>query len=67
MDDLQILARTLFGEARGEGDEGLEAVACVIINRFNAKKWFTGYDVLNGKKIPSIAQTCLKKAQFSKI
>ena len=42
-----------IGEARGEGDEGLEAVACVIINRFNAKKWFTGYYVLNGKKIPS--------------
>ena len=48
--DLQILARTLFGEARGEGDEGLEAVACVIINRFKAKKWFTGYEMLNGKK-----------------
>ena len=63
--DLQILARTLFGEARGEGDEGLEAVACVIINRFKAKKWFTGYEMLNGKKVPSMAQTCLKKAQFS--
>lgn len=63
--DLQILARTLFGEARGEGDEGLEAVACVIMNRYKSGKWFTGYDVLNGKKIPSVAQTCLKKAQFS--
>ncbi|MDO4161878.1 MAG: cell wall hydrolase [Pseudomonadota bacterium] len=65
MDDLQILARTLFGEARGEGDEGIEAVACVVMNRYQAKKWFTGYEVKNGKKIPSIAQTCLKKAQFS--
>ena len=37
MDDLQILARTLFGEARGEGDEGIEAVACVVMNRFKAR------------------------------
>ena len=63
--DLQIFARTLFGEARGEGDEGLEAVACVILNRFRANKWFTGYEMQNGKKIPNVAQTCLKKAQFS--
>lgn len=62
MDDLQILARTLFGEARGEGDEGLEAVACVIINRFNAKKWFTGYDVLNGKKNSKYCADLFKKS-----
>ena len=54
--DLQILARTLFGEARGEGDEGLEAVACVIMNRFKANKWYTGYEIHNGKKVPSVAQ-----------
>ena len=65
MDDEDILARTIFGEARGEGLEGMEAVACVIMNRVKAKKWFTGYIMQNGQKIPSVAQTCLKKAQFS--
>ena len=65
MDDFQIWARTLFGEARGEGDEGIEAVACVVMNRFKARKWFTGYEMQNGRKVPSVAQTCLKKAQFS--
>lgn len=63
--DLQIMARTLWGEARGEGIEGLEAVARVIINRYKAKKWFTGYRVENGRKIPAIKETCLKKSQFS--
>ena len=65
MSDKDILARTLYGEARGEGQEGLEAVACVIMNRVKAKKWFTGYIVENGVKIPNVAQTCLKRAQFS--
>ena len=65
MTDEDILARTIFGEARGEGFEGMEAVACVIMNRFKAKKWFTGYVVINGQKIPSVAQTCLKRFQFS--
>jgi len=31
--DIDILARTLWGEARGEPDEGVEAVAAVILNR----------------------------------
>ena len=26
-----VLARTLYGEARGEGLSGIEAVACVIL------------------------------------
>ena len=63
--DLDILARTLYGEARGEGDEGLEAVANVIMNRYKKPKWYTGYVLVANKKIPSIAETCLKKAQFS--
>ena len=63
--DKDILARTIYGEARGEGLEGMEAVACVVMNRVKAKKWFTGYVFENGTKVPSVAQTCLKKAQFS--
>lgn len=31
--DVDTLARTLWGEARGEGLHGMEAVACVIANR----------------------------------
>lgn len=65
MSDENILARTIYGEARGEGLEGMEAVACVVMNRVKAKKWFTGYVIENGQKIPSVAQTCLKRAQFS--
>ena len=47
--DLDILARTLYGEARGEGTEGMEAVANVIMNRYRKPKWYSGYIVLNGK------------------
>lgn len=64
-DELQVMARTLWGEARGDGLEGIEAVAHVIINRFHARKWFTGYRFVNAVKIADIKQTCLKKAQFS--
>lgn len=31
--DVDTLARTIWGEARGEGVEGMEAVAAVIMNR----------------------------------
>ena len=65
MDDVDILARTIYGEARSEGLEGMEAVACVVMNRYKAHKWFTGYEVYAGQKVPSIAQTCLKRFQFS--
>ena len=58
-DDLHIMAATLWGEARGDGIEGMEAVACVIVNRFNARKWFTGYRLDDGIKIPDVKQTCL--------
>lgn len=63
--DLETMARTLYGEARNQGQEGLEAVACVIMNRVRAEKWFTGYVVVDGHKLPSIAETCKKRAQFS--
>lgn len=31
--EVDTVARTLWGEARGEGELGIEAVACVIANR----------------------------------
>jgi len=56
--DLDILARTLYGEARGEypqsGPAGLIAVANVIVNRF--KKGGFGQ---------TITEICLKPRQFS--
>ena len=35
LESLELLARTLQCEAGGEGDTGMKAVACVIMNRVN--------------------------------
>jgi spore germination cell wall hydrolase CwlJ-like protein len=55
MNDTETLARTLWGESRGEGDLGIHAVANVVMNRVDAKKWWglTPYEV------------CRKPWQFS--
>jgi len=53
--DQLILAQTLYGEARGEGDKGMSAVANVIINRFNS-----GY-----RGASSVSEVCLDPWQFS--
>lgn len=57
VDDLLVMARTVWAEARGEGEIGMLAVACVIVNRANdpGKDWW-------GDDIPSV---CLKPYQFS--
>ena len=47
-----IVARTLYDEARGEGETGIDAVASVILNRAGGK----------AEKLPTV---CLKKFQFS--
>jgi len=54
--DVEILARTLYGEARNQGVEGLTAVANVINNRmlFVPKRYGVG-----------IYGVCLKAKQFS--
>lgn len=54
--DLEIFAKTIFGEARGEPEQGQIAVACCILNRHKVKKWFSGR---------TIAETCLRPWQFS--
>ena len=51
----EIFAKTLYGEARGEGLKGIEAVACVIVNRLKKPCWW-GH---------TIQEVCLKPAQFS--
>ena len=67
-DDLQIMARTLWGEARGDGVEGIEAVARVIINRFKSQKWFTGYRIEEGQKVADIkflVYFCTRKKEYN--
>lgn len=57
---IEILARTIYGEARGETVRGKEAVAAVIVNRVNRSRERGGYwwgDTLEG--------VCLKPWQFS--
>lgn len=54
--DIDILARTIYGEARGESTEGKIAVGHVILNRYQSQKWFAG---------KTIAETCQKAWQFS--
>lgn len=55
--DLDILAKTIYGEAQGEGDLGREAVGCTVINRWLSGKWFNGYDT-NNDGVESIAEVC---------
>ena len=62
--DLDIMARTIWGEARGEGPEGRRAVACVIINRWKSGKWFDGTDA-NKDGYESITEVCQQPWQFS--
>ena len=53
--DTEYMARTLWGEARGENKDGQIAVGHVIKNRSDKKTWY-------GKTIMDV---CLKKWQFS--
>ena len=57
--DIDIMTKTLWMEARGEPDIGIQAVACVIYNRFKNKKW---YSKILG--VASLANVCLKEWQF---
>lgn len=52
---IDVLARTLWGEARGEGSAGMQAVANVVINRAGKGGWW-GDDVVG---------VCQKPYQFS--
>ena len=54
-DPQDILARTIYGEARSEGRKGMEAVACVILNRAKQPAWW-------GKDVCGV---CLHPWQFS--
>jgi N-acetylmuramoyl-L-alanine amidase len=54
--DIDVLARTIWGEARGEPLPGMEAVAAVVVNRVAAKRRSWG---------ASAAEVCLARRQFS--
>jgi spore germination cell wall hydrolase CwlJ-like protein len=58
--EADTLARTIWGEARGEGVRGMEAVACVIMNRLRIARRKGSYWWGN-----SIIQICQKPFQFS--
>jgi N-acetylmuramoyl-L-alanine amidase len=54
--DAEVLARTLYGEARGEGIAGMTAIAWVVVNR--AKHV--------GVRFPdTISGVCKQRAQFT--
>lgn len=52
--DTEIATLTVFMEASGEGPDGIQAVAYVIVNRWKSGKFGT-----------TIAAVCLKPLQFS--
>lgn len=58
--EVDVLARTLFGEARGETVRGKEAVAGVILNRVARARAHGGYWWGN-----TIEEVCVKPWQFS--
>lgn len=58
--EVDVLARTLWGEARGEGATGMEAVASVILNRVEVARSKGGFWWGN-----NIIQVCQKPYQFS--
>lgn len=58
--EVDTLARTIWGEARGEGYAGMEAVASVVMNRFKVSRakgkfWWGN----------TVKEICLKPWQFS--
>lgn len=57
---VDLLARTLYGEARGEGVRGMEAVAAVVMNRVRRSQRRGWYWWGN-----TVEEVCLQPSQFS--
>jgi spore germination cell wall hydrolase CwlJ-like protein len=53
-EDIEVSARTVWGEARGEGWLGMEAVAWVIANRWRSDRWNQ-----------NLSNVCFQPLQFS--
>lgn len=62
--DIDTLARTIYGEARGEGLSGMKAVACVVMNRLKKPGWWSRQ---KGDDIPddTVQAVCRDPYQFS--
>jgi N-acetylmuramoyl-L-alanine amidase len=60
--EIDTLARTLWGEARGEGIAGMEAVAAVVMNRVHADLGDDGLPDWWGEGVEAV---CRKPRQFS--
>lgn len=58
--EIDVLARTLWGEARGEGMTGMQAVSNVILNRAEISRKLGGYWWGD-----NVLQVCQKSFQFS--
>lgn len=48
---VDTLARTLWGEGRGEGPQGMSAIASVVLNRAAKPRWW-GRDILSCCRAP---------------
>jgi len=61
--DIEIMALTLYGEARDQGLDGMLAVASVIINRLDRPGWWSR----NRDDVPddTVTAVCLDPLQFS--
>ena len=55
MDDVEVLAKTIYGEARGEPVEGQYAVGATVVNRLALHTWYGS----------TVTGVCLKPYQYS--
>ena len=55
--DLMILTKTVYGEARGEGEIGIKAVVHLVLNRVKSDHPLFKHDV-------TITKACLRREQF---
>lgn len=62
--ELDVLARTIWAEARGEGYVGMQAVANVIMRRWRMRQEGRGYPSFGPVKA-TVRQICLAPNQFS--
>lgn len=62
-EDVLILARTLYGESRGESEDGQTAVAWVVRNRAEHPGWWSRQR--DGIPDDTIEAVCLEPNQFS--
>jgi N-acetylmuramoyl-L-alanine amidase len=63
--DILVGALTIFGEARGDTQEGRVAVAHTILNRCKAAKWWGKSAMPTVHPNHSIRAVCMKPSQFS--